>query len=467
MSRFRTMRHSLLGAALFLSLNLSTSGPADSTVRSTGLKRIVYNGAPLFTITSITRSGTTYMPIWYVMQVLTRAGIPNHWTGTQWDVTASGAPGAISYRPNTASQRAIVWNGKLFVTVDVIVQNKTTYMPIWYVMKLLRQIGLATQWNGTTWSITRTTARQTVLGFETYYQGNAIAGSDLTAHRQTLSEIAAFSLSVNKDGSLSGDVPSDTAGRSATGLPTYLTINNFTANGFDPALVDAILTGPALRATVTKNIVDDVMRHHFDGANLDFELIPASRRALYASFLATLSTQLHANGKRLSVDVPAQTDNRSSAYDYAAIGRATDEVVLMAYDYAYPGSPPGAIAPVWWVQKVLVYAVSQIPAGKILLGLPAYGYDWYSGKTRALKLSAVDSLLQTRHITPQWDNADQAPFYKYNIGAVTHVVYYENERSLAAKLQLAKAYSIRGVAMWRIGSENEAFWRQLAGYATP
>lgn len=33
--------------------------------------------------------------------------------------------------------------------------TKTTYMPIWYVMQLLKQAGIQSTWNGTTWAVTK------------------------------------------------------------------------------------------------------------------------------------------------------------------------------------------------------------------------------------------------------------------------------------------------------------------------
>jgi len=65
--------------------------------------------------------------------------------------------------------------------------------------------------------------------------------------------------------------------------------------------------------------------------------------------------------------------------DYAAIGRAADQVRLMGYDYHWDSSPPGPVAPVSWIRAVLRYAKTRIPASKIILGAPLYGYGWSGG----------------------------------------------------------------------------------------
>ena len=46
----------------------------------------------------------------------------------------------------------------------------------------------------------------------------------------------------------------------------------------------------------------------------------------------------------------------------------------MKWGYAY--GPPMAVAPMPQVRRVAEYALARIPAEKILLGVPNYGYDW-------------------------------------------------------------------------------------------
>ena len=48
----------------------------------------------------------------------------------------------------------------------------------------------------------------------------------------------------------------------------------------------------------------------------------------------------------------------------------------MAYDLHYMTSEPGAITDPDWITKILDSSLKDIPPGKIILGLAAYGYDW-------------------------------------------------------------------------------------------
>ncbi|QSO55281.1 peptidoglycan-binding protein [Alicyclobacillus curvatus] len=43
------------------------------------------------------KKDTTFMPVWYVMQTLKRAGVTSAWDGTNWKLSVSGAPIATSH----------------------------------------------------------------------------------------------------------------------------------------------------------------------------------------------------------------------------------------------------------------------------------------------------------------------------------------------------------------------------------
>ena len=107
--------------------------------------------------------------------------------------------------------------------------------------------------------------------------------------------------------------------------------------------------------------------------------------AQWVAFVSALADALHAEGKLLAVTVPpmydADYDSSSGywVYDYAAMGKSVDILRIMAYDYSV-GSP-GPIAPLGWVQKVASFAATQLPPGKVQLGIPVYGRNWYVGKT--------------------------------------------------------------------------------------
>ena len=66
----------------------------------------------------------------------------------------------------------------------------------------------------------------------------------------------------------------------------------------------------------------------------------------------------------------------TAAHDYRAHGEIVDFVLLMTYEWGYSAGPPMAVSPLPEVEAVVKYAVSEIPASKIMLGQNLYGYDW-------------------------------------------------------------------------------------------
>ena len=75
----------------------------------------------------------------------------------------------------------------------------------------------------------------------------------------------------------------------------------------------------------------------------------------------------------------------------------------MGYDYHWATSPPGPVAPVGWIRAVLRYAKTQIPASKIILGIPLYGYDWSGGHGTAVTWLQALRLSRQYHAPPRYD----------------------------------------------------------------
>lgn len=244
-------------------------------------------------------------------------------------------------------------------------------------------------------------------------------------------------------------------------------ISNYGSSTFNTDELQTILLSRKLSEKLVNNIATAVRNTPFTGINIDFEQLPDTDAKQFVTFLGKLHSALHQEGKGLSVDVPAETagDKWDEGYNYAGIAKNADEVLIMTYDYSYPGGPAGPIAPVGWVKDVLQYAVTQSPQTKLRLGLPMYGYDWYGKHTNALTLKQIDELIKSKHVKPRWDATADAPYFTYtDKSGKKHTVYYENAKSVKAKLALAKQYRVPGVFTWYLGSENESVWNSLHSY---
>ena len=56
----------------------------------------------------------------------------------------------------------IIRNVNGFYAKDPQTGVETTYMPIWYVMQVLKTLDITSSWNGTTWILTNNVAKSAV-----------------------------------------------------------------------------------------------------------------------------------------------------------------------------------------------------------------------------------------------------------------------------------------------------------------
>jgi spore germination protein YaaH len=256
----------------------------------------------------------------------------------------------------------------------------------------------------------------------------------------------------------------------------------------------SLLSSPARRAHHVAALARLARDYRVDGLDLDYETVnfgsSAAKnvvRAKYPLLVKELDAALARKGRLLAVTVPARrsdSDPNWWVYDYRALGAAADRLRLMTYDYSWSGGSPGPIAPFGWVSSVVGYAVSRVNPMKVSVGMPVYGRDWFvrtvsgscpqSAKASLSRTTAgMESFASSRSISPRWDAASASRTFsyqqRYSTGSGTCVakrrVWYDDARSLQAKLRLVTKYRVRGVSLWALGNETRAYWGKLSTYA--
>jgi spore germination protein len=294
------------------------------------------------------------------------------------------------------------------------------------------------------------------------------------ANRHDLNEVSPWIYGVSQGGAIvpqyaSGQAAAtnaDIAKMRAAGLRIVPSIANVVNGSFSYQPIGRILHDPGQARAQVAAIIALVDKNHYAGIDIDYEDLHAGDQAAYLAFIRELAAALHAQGKVLSVAVFPQTSaaNVSSsnpAQNYAAIGKVADQVRIQGYNYHWATSPPGAVAPINWVRSVLKYAVSQMPASKVVLGIPLYGYDW--GDSPAQTISWLQALRLSRQYgaLPSYDKASQAPSFTYKGHGRLHTVWFENAESTTAKLDAVKGDSVAGVYLWLYGYEDPGTWPAL------
>jgi spore germination protein YaaH len=305
-----------------------------------------------------------------------------------------------------------------------------------------------------------------VLG---YYTGDSDSLASATAQANPITAVSMDQVNAGADGSLTGaPTPSLLVSDNATAKASFICISNFGATDFDPAIGHGALV--TNRAAFEQSIVALAQSQQVTGINIDFEGIYATDRDAYTSFVADLAARLHAIKVKLMLSVPAKTSDDpnnswSWPYNLAALGQSADLLQVMTYDENVPGWAPGPVAGSDWMQASLQFAVSQVPASKILLGLPAYGYDWNANTSAGNSIAWKDipALIASTDAKPQWDAATNSAWFNYTAGdGSPHQVWYENTQGIQLKTRFARSMGLAGVSMWALGDEDSSFWAAVS-----
>lgn len=287
----------------------------------------------------------------------------------------------------------------------------------------------------------------------------------------SLTYLSIFSYTVNPDGSLQpiDDEALIEAAREHQTAPKMVITNIENQGGFSSSLAHTILTNWQVQHNLLENALQIMKEKGYTGLDVDFEYIYPDDREAYNRFLRYASSMLHDNGYLLSTAVAPKTgiDQRGllyEAHDYEAHGIYADFVIIMTYEWGYLYGPPQAIAPINQVKRVLDYAVTVIPSNKILMGIPNYAYDWtlpfVQGRpARILSNPEAIELARTTGAEIQFDHTAESPFfYYYDSSGAQHVVWFEDPRSIRAKLFLVNRYQLGGVSYWTVGKSFLQNW---------
>lgn len=258
------------------------------------------------------------------------------------------------------------------------------------------------------------------------------------------------------------------------GVSTLLHLSTLTEGGnFSSDRASLIFENTALRERLIDEMVSVINQKGFGGADVDFEFINPEERFDYIQFLQELRATLNPLGLPLfSALAPKTSDNQRGVlyegHDYGGIGAAVNFVLLMTYEWGYTFGPPMAVAPLNRVREVAEYALTRIPANKLFLGIPTYGYDWtlpyVSGGAGAPSLSPVEAvnLARTYGAEIMYDEVAQSPWFRYrdNEGRL-HEVWFEDARSISQKLALAEELGFFGIGYWNSMREFPQNWVTL------
>ncbi|MFI3253747.1 MAG: glycosyl hydrolase family 18 protein [Eubacteriales bacterium] len=239
---------------------------------------------------------------------------------------------------------------------------------------------------------------------------------------------------------------------------------------FSTALSNAILSNPTLQENLIDEIMAQVKEKSYVGVDVDFELIDPNLAKAYVAFLSDLKKNLGDLPLTVAVAPKISSQQKGIFYQghlYREIGEVADKVLLMTYEWGYPQGEPMAISPITGVRQVLDYAITEIPPEKLLLGINTYGYNWKTPKVMGVNAVSVTcpeavGLARDYHAEIFYDQEAQAPYFHYtDADNQTHTLWFEDARSIQAKLNLVKEYALQGVGYWNLDRPFPQNWLVL------
>lgn len=340
--------------------------------------------------------------------------------------------------------------------------------------------------------------RREVIGFLPYWMLDDTSLAEL--NYQLVSTIAYFSVSARPDGYLNkGTAAAPSAGWAgwtsshmtrvidrahAAGGKVVLTVTMMAWNTTSWDQMRTLLSSSTARTRLVAQIVDAVRSRGADGVNLDFELVPTDMRAQYTSFVRQLKAGLVAAGVGSSLTVCTTGGAASWATGYDVTGLAApgaaDALFVMGYDFNWSGSArAGGVAPidspyVLDVSTAMADFLRQVPASKVIWGVPYYGRGWNTTSNALNAPTTGDSFAyhytgHQRDATTygrRWDDVGKVPWYRYYDSAKASWVqaYYDDAVSLGVKYDLVNRHNLRGAGIWHLlmDGTSEDLWRLLA-----
>ena len=310
-----------------------------------------------------------------------------------------------------------------------------------------------------------------------YYTPGESSFASLQMHGQYIGIFAPQVYNVDETGKLSGKI-SEKAWVEINKNKTPVMPLVF-QKGFSADIMNTILHDDNVQNLIIEKLIAEAKTNNYIGWQFDFEKIHSSNRDAYSSFVEKTAQRFHGENLKLSVavitrvtenaaDLPAGSwDYWAGVFDYKRIGAAADFVTIMTYDDPYSIGP---VARLSWVKQVVTHMKKFIPASKISLGIPTYGWVWDMDTNTRIKSVPYDKYLQLvvnkKFNKKGYDKKLETNWITYTEpdaqGIMRHYkLWYEDKQSFTLKYNYAKSQKLRGVSIWVMGMEDDNIWKQM------
>ncbi len=241
-------------------------------------------------------------------------------------------------------------------------------------------------------------------------------------------------------------------------------------NSFNKARTTKFLADGAAQNRFIAQLLACARIYGFDGINVDFEGVDNGDASRLTAFVKKLATAARTMGLTISIDIMVPS-NWSKCYERPALSNIVDYVAVMTYDEHWRTAPKaGSTASLPWVTAKLKDTLADIPAEKLLLGIPLYTREWeetkakngkISVKSKTLAMVSADLAMQAAGAQQRWLPQAGQNYFEYVSADKTYKVWVEDAYSITLRMELVQKNKLAGAAFWRKGFEKPEIWTQV------
>ncbi|MCK9479214.1 MAG: glycosyl hydrolase family 18 protein [Firmicutes bacterium] len=241
----------------------------------------------------------------------------------------------------------------------------------------------------------------------------------------------------------------------------------FKSNDFSPRNNSGFLNDDAARKSAIELMRKMIDKYSLDGINMDFENMLVEDKDIYTQFVKEMGEMMRDTGAVLSVDVTKYSPmggTWSMCYDRAEIAKYADYVALMAYDQNGASSQKaGSVGDLKWVEDAVLKTLEEVPAEKLILGIPFYTRLWQSQNGKVIKTSAIgmqtaQNVLDENDVNAVYDESTGQNYASWETNGVLFEIWLEDETSIKNRIALTKKYNLAGIASWSKDFANSSIW---------
>jgi cellulose synthase/poly-beta-1,6-N-acetylglucosamine synthase-like glycosyltransferase/spore germination protein YaaH/peptidoglycan/xylan/chitin deacetylase (PgdA/CDA1 family) len=229
---------------------------------------------------------------------------------------------------------------------------------------------------------------------------------------------------------------------------------------FRGALVKEILKNKTKSDLLINDIIEALKQNNFAGINIDFEELDSDDDKPLVAFQKDLYEKLHAQNFIVTQDVIPFNDD----YNFKALEKYNDYLILMAYDEHHSDGESGPIGGQKWIEAAVGKITDVVPANKVILAMAAFGYDWTlksKSEAKAMTYQEAISNAKEHDSNVYFDNTTYNLHYQYydeDQDDSLHEVHFTDAATTFNTLRFATESKLAGTSIWRLGGEDERLW---------